>query len=131
MTRLQSFIFKMVVGIPLALLGAHFLNSQYSTAPPAAPSTPMVIALSPLGQKTFENIQLRFQLLQHDIADLERSELAQHPEINPKDYRLDANRGQLVRFTPVPEAKKPEPKSNVPAPAPPAPASPPKPELKK
>lgn len=96
--------------LALILLASWVSLEKAQNAPSAgAPSTPMVIALTPVGQKTFENIQLRFQLLQRDVADLERSELEAHPEISSKDYRLDTNRGQLVRVTPVPKAEEPKP----------------------
>jgi hypothetical protein len=119
----------MMLAIALSLLFLKNSNSQNATPPPASSSTPMAIGLSPVGQKTFENIQLRFQLLQRDVADLERNELAQHPEINPKDYRLDASRGVLIRATPLPAAPKPNPPAAAKPAVPPAPA--PKPEVKK
>ena len=67
-------------------------SSPAATQSPAPAPQPMTLALTPLGQKSIENIQLRFQLLQRDLRDL---------QLKQDVCRLDAERGVLIYAPPV------------------------------
>ena len=82
------------------------------TAKPGSPEATQAVPLTPMGQKTLENINLRFQLIQRDLQDLQRSEIQQHG-LSEGEYTLDVQRSMLVRSV----------KSNVPPPSSPIPAS--------
>jgi len=75
-------------------------SSPAATQSPAPAPQPMTLALTPLGQKSIENIQLRFQLLQRDLRDLQTQECDAH-SLKQEGCRLDAERGVLIYAPPV------------------------------
>jgi len=108
----------------LATMGGWAQSQRNASTPaiPSPPSRPMTLALTPLGQKSIENIQLRFQLLQRDLRDIEKQECSDRG-FKPDECRLDAERGALI-YTPPPESSTlVSPKANAPgteAPKPPS-----------
>ena len=92
--------------------------SAPASASPAPPPQPMTIGLTPLGQKSVENIQLRFQLLQRDLKDLEKEECGAQG-LQPGECRLDAERGLLMVRRAFTSSGSPSSKSSAPNAAPP------------
>ena len=92
--------------------------SAPASASPAPPPQPMTIGLTPLGQKSVENIQLRFQLLQRDLKDLEKEECGAQG-LQPGECRLDAERGLLMVRRAFTAAASGSPKPSAPNTAPP------------
>jgi len=77
----------------LVALGARSMGQITKPSPLDGIQT---VQLSLLGQKSLENIQLRFQLLQRDLSDLEKAEVVEHG-LDPSEYHLDVQRAVLVR----------------------------------